>query len=143
MPVVEQRVLDDEHQVGRNDPCWCGAGKKFKKCHGGASARQLETQASASANTGTSTCCSVEEVETPQPGEGEVLLRVKAAGINPIDWKVLHGGLAGGQPLAEPRGLGVDVAGVIEKIGPGVRGPLARRGRARQLEHGRVRRSTR
>jgi preprotein translocase subunit SecA len=34
MPVVEQRVLDDEHQVGRNDPCWCGSGKKYKKCHG-------------------------------------------------------------------------------------------------------------
>ncbi len=33
-PVVEQRVLDDEHQVGRNDPCWCGSGKKYKKCHG-------------------------------------------------------------------------------------------------------------
>ena len=34
MPVVEQRVLDDEQQVGRNDPCWCGSGKKFKSCHG-------------------------------------------------------------------------------------------------------------
>jgi preprotein translocase subunit SecA len=34
MPPVEQRVLDEEHQVGRNDPCWCGSGKKFKKCHG-------------------------------------------------------------------------------------------------------------
>ena len=34
MPIVEQRVLDEEHQVGRNDPCWCGSGKKFKKCHG-------------------------------------------------------------------------------------------------------------
>ncbi|HSZ70588.1 MAG TPA: SEC-C metal-binding domain-containing protein, partial [Solirubrobacteraceae bacterium] len=34
MPVVEQRVLDTEHQVGRNDPCWCGSGKKFKRCHG-------------------------------------------------------------------------------------------------------------
>jgi preprotein translocase subunit SecA len=34
LPAVEQRVLDDEHQVGRNDPCWCGSGKKFKKCHG-------------------------------------------------------------------------------------------------------------
>jgi preprotein translocase subunit SecA len=33
-PIVEQRVLDEEHQVGRNDPCWCGSGKKFKKCHG-------------------------------------------------------------------------------------------------------------
>jgi preprotein translocase subunit SecA len=34
MPAVEQRVIDDEHQVGRNEPCWCGSGKKFKKCHG-------------------------------------------------------------------------------------------------------------
>ncbi len=34
LPVVEQRVTDDEHTVGRNDPCWCGSGKKFKKCHG-------------------------------------------------------------------------------------------------------------
>jgi preprotein translocase subunit SecA len=34
LPVVEQRVLDTEHQVGRNEPCWCGSGKKFKKCHG-------------------------------------------------------------------------------------------------------------
>jgi preprotein translocase subunit SecA len=33
-PMVEQRVIDDEHQVGRNDPCWCGSGKKFKRCHG-------------------------------------------------------------------------------------------------------------
>jgi preprotein translocase subunit SecA len=33
-PVVQQRVLDGEQQVGRNDPCWCGSGKKFKKCHG-------------------------------------------------------------------------------------------------------------
>ena len=32
--VVEQRVVDEEHKVGRNDPCWCGSGKKFKKCHG-------------------------------------------------------------------------------------------------------------
>jgi preprotein translocase subunit SecA len=34
LPHVEQRVVDTEHQVGRNDPCWCGSGKKFKKCHG-------------------------------------------------------------------------------------------------------------
>jgi preprotein translocase subunit SecA len=26
--------VDDEHQLGRNDPCWCGSGKKYKKCHG-------------------------------------------------------------------------------------------------------------
>ncbi|HEY2258912.1 MAG TPA: preprotein translocase subunit SecA [Solirubrobacteraceae bacterium] len=34
MPVVEQRHVDPSEQIGRNDPCWCGSGKKFKKCHG-------------------------------------------------------------------------------------------------------------
>jgi preprotein translocase subunit SecA len=34
VPVVEQRRVDTDQQVGRNDPCWCGSGKKFKKCHG-------------------------------------------------------------------------------------------------------------
>jgi len=31
---VEQRRVDVAEQIGRNDPCWCGSGKKFKKCHG-------------------------------------------------------------------------------------------------------------
>ncbi len=33
-PVVEQHTVDPERDVGRNDPCWCGSGKKFKRCHG-------------------------------------------------------------------------------------------------------------
>jgi preprotein translocase subunit SecA len=33
-PPVEQRRVDETQQLGRNDPCWCGSGKKFKKCHG-------------------------------------------------------------------------------------------------------------
>ena len=31
---VSQRRVDAIDQIGRNDPCWCGSGKKFKKCHG-------------------------------------------------------------------------------------------------------------
>jgi len=31
---VQQRVLSEDQQIGRNDPCWCGSGKKFKRCHG-------------------------------------------------------------------------------------------------------------
>jgi preprotein translocase subunit SecA len=34
VPVVETRRLDANEKLGRNDPCWCGSGKKFKKCHG-------------------------------------------------------------------------------------------------------------
>jgi preprotein translocase subunit SecA len=31
---VEQRRVSSDEQIGRNDPCWCGSGKKFKRCHG-------------------------------------------------------------------------------------------------------------
>ena len=34
LPEVETRHVDEKDKVGRNDPCWCGSGKKFKKCHG-------------------------------------------------------------------------------------------------------------
>jgi preprotein translocase subunit SecA len=34
LPVVEQRRVADVEQIGRNDPCWCGSGKKYKRCHG-------------------------------------------------------------------------------------------------------------
>src|SRR3954454_20509641 len=33
-PVVQQRRVEETEQIGRNDPCWCVSGKKYKKCHG-------------------------------------------------------------------------------------------------------------
>jgi preprotein translocase subunit SecA len=33
-PPRPQQVVNEHRDVGRNDPCWCGSGKKFKKCHG-------------------------------------------------------------------------------------------------------------
>jgi preprotein translocase subunit SecA len=30
----QQIVNSDRDNIGRNDPCWCGSGKKYKKCHG-------------------------------------------------------------------------------------------------------------
>jgi preprotein translocase subunit SecA len=34
LPQIETRHVDEHDRIGRNDPCWCGSGKKFKKCHG-------------------------------------------------------------------------------------------------------------
>ncbi|HET6506726.1 MAG TPA: preprotein translocase subunit SecA [Baekduia sp.] len=34
VPIVQQRRVDEHETLGRNDPCWCGSGKKYKKCHG-------------------------------------------------------------------------------------------------------------
>jgi preprotein translocase subunit SecA len=31
---VPQTVTNEHRDIGRNDPCWCGSGKKYKKCHG-------------------------------------------------------------------------------------------------------------
>ncbi|WP_406229420.1 NADP-dependent oxidoreductase [Nocardia sp. NBC_01009] len=58
------------------------------------------------------------EAERPQPGSGEVLVRVRAAGVNPVDSAVR----AGHFPLfpTPPFALGWDVAGVVEAVGPGV-----------------------
>ena len=37
LPHVETRHVSDEERIGRNEPCPCGSGKKYKKCHGAAS----------------------------------------------------------------------------------------------------------
>jgi preprotein translocase subunit SecA len=34
LPTVETRHVEEAERIGRNDPCWCGSGKKFKRCHG-------------------------------------------------------------------------------------------------------------
>jgi preprotein translocase subunit SecA len=31
---AQQRVVSEHEKLGRNDPCWCGSGKKYKRCHG-------------------------------------------------------------------------------------------------------------
>jgi preprotein translocase subunit SecA len=32
--ITQQRVTTERDKIGRNDPCWCGSGKKYKRCHG-------------------------------------------------------------------------------------------------------------
>lgn len=70
------------------------------------------------------------QVPVPTPGRGEVLLRVRAAGVNPGDWFMLNGSPAFmrlGTGLRRPRrsGLGRDVAGTVVALGPGVDGLAA------------------
>ena len=62
----------------------------------------------------------VDEIDRPEPRAGEVLIRVHAAGVNPIDWKTLQGLMAEEIPLQLPAGLGSDVAGVVDQVGEGV-----------------------
>ena len=63
-----------------------------------------------------------ETVDDPQPGPGEVRVRVLAASINPIDLKMRSGEAKERFPVQFPGILGRDVAGVVERLGEGVNG---------------------
>ena len=60
------------------------------------------------------------DVSVPEPGPGEVRIRVQAVGLNPIDAKVARGEMAQMMPLELPAPFASDVAGTVEAIGPGV-----------------------
>ena len=60
----------------------------------------------------------ISELPLPVPGNGEVLVKVKAAGINPIDTKIREGLLAVSWPATFPSGEGSDFAGVVDSVGP-------------------------
>jgi NADPH:quinone reductase-like Zn-dependent oxidoreductase len=64
---------------------------------------------------------SVVDVDPPTPGPGQVALAVRAAGINPIDWK-LYSGSYGTDPAGLPMRLGFEVAGTVTALGDGVTG---------------------
>ena len=73
-------------------------------------------------------------IQTPagSPGPGEALVSVRAAGTNPIDYK-LYSGAMGQDPARLPMRLGFEAAGVVTEVadgaeGPGGRGPGGRRG---------------
>ena len=61
------------------------------------------------------------DIPDPVPGEGEVAIRVEAAGVNPIEWK-LRKGLRASGPIDEPRRVGGDGAGIVTAVGDGVDG---------------------
>lgn len=69
---------------------------------------------------GSSEVLRLERVPVPAPAAGEVRIRVHAASINPIDWKVRAGLLQKNYPVSLPYIPGRDVAGTIDAVGPNV-----------------------
>src|SRR5215468_7210189 len=59
------------------------------------------------------------EVERPTPGDNELLVKVRAAAVNPVDWKI-RDGLGDIFGLKPPLILGCEVAGTVEKVGRGI-----------------------
>jgi NADPH:quinone reductase-like Zn-dependent oxidoreductase len=63
-----------------------------------------------------------EDAPRPSAGEGQVLVRIHATSVNPVDNAIRAGYMAGYINPSFPYTLGMDVAGVIEEVGPGVKG---------------------
>ncbi|WPH17331.1 NADP-dependent oxidoreductase [Variovorax paradoxus] len=61
----------------------------------------------------------IAEIARPAAAEGQVLVRVRAAGVNGIDWKVREGFVQKAFPLQLPAVLGIELAGTVEALGPG------------------------
>ncbi len=64
----------------------------------------------------------VVEVDPPEPGDGGLVVLVRAAGLNPFDSKLRSGLFEGQIPLSFPAAQGNDLSGVVEQVGPGVQG---------------------
>ncbi|KIU13681.1 NADP-dependent oxidoreductase [Mycolicibacterium llatzerense] len=69
------------------------------------------------AEYGTPEVLRVVDAEPPAPGPTQVRIAVRAAGVNPIDWKIVGGQMRELIPLELPAGAGSDVAGVIDAVG--------------------------
>jgi NADPH:quinone reductase len=65
---------------------------------------------------------SVVEADVPEPGPGEVVIAVKAAGVNLFDYKIISG-MLGADPHRLPLSVGLEVAGVVTAVGPDAVGP--------------------
>jgi NADPH:quinone reductase-like Zn-dependent oxidoreductase len=61
-----------------------------------------------------------EDFDDPKPGPGEVLIRVSAASINPVDWKMRSGAAKDRFPVEFPGILGRDLSGIVREVGEGV-----------------------
>ncbi len=62
----------------------------------------------------------VGEAPEPHAGPGQIRIAVRAAGVNPMDWKIRSGMMAQGKALEETAYLGFDAAGVVDEVGEGV-----------------------
>ncbi|MFF8541732.1 NADP-dependent oxidoreductase [Streptomyces werraensis] len=71
---------------------------------------------------GDPTVLTVEEAPDPTPGRGEIRIRVAAASVNPVDWKVRSGAVRDLLPVDLPAVPGRDAVGRVDRIGEGVEG---------------------
>ncbi|MFF0250486.1 NADP-dependent oxidoreductase [Streptosporangium sandarakinum] len=62
------------------------------------------------------------DAEEPHAGPGQIRIAVRAAGVNPADWRIREGQLQKIRPIELPAGVGLDASGVVDEVGEGVEG---------------------
>ncbi|ALO99983.1 Putative oxidoreductase [Streptomyces hygroscopicus subsp. limoneus] len=62
------------------------------------------------------------DAEEPHAGPGQIRIAVRAAGVNPVDWRIREGQVLGAHPTELPSGVGLDASGVVDEVGEGVEG---------------------
>ncbi|MFJ2900690.1 NADP-dependent oxidoreductase [Streptomyces sp. NPDC087218] len=62
------------------------------------------------------------DAEQPHAGPGRIRIAVRAAGVNPVDWRIREGQVLGAHPVRLPSGVGLDASGVVDEVGEGVEG---------------------
>lgn len=85
-----------------------------------ADTRPVRMRALVMTDYGASDVLRIDQIAAPTPARGEVRIRVHAASINPVDWKIRSGRLKKTSPVSLPYVPGRDVAGTIDALGPGV-----------------------
>ncbi|MEV5266779.1 NADP-dependent oxidoreductase [Streptomyces werraensis] len=60
------------------------------------------------------------DADKPHAGPGEIRIAVRAAGVNPVDWRIREGQMRPALPASLPAGVGLDAAGVVDEVGEGV-----------------------
>ncbi|MCF0085277.1 MULTISPECIES: NADP-dependent oxidoreductase [Streptomyces] len=65
------------------------------------------------------------DAEEPHAGPGRIRVAVRAAGVNPVDWRIREGQFRDRRPLDLPAGTGFDAAGVVDEVGEGLEGEVA------------------
>ncbi|GGX10423.1 oxidoreductase [Streptomyces malachitofuscus] len=62
------------------------------------------------------------DAEEPHAGPGRIRVAVRAAGVNPVDWRIRTGQMRPALPAGLPSGVGLDAAGVVDEVGEGIEG---------------------
>src|SRR3984957_11348470 len=122
-PVVLDSCMQTEHSPFRHLPSYLGSQASMQEWSDQMPASTSTSRAVRLDSFGGPEVLNLREIPAPQAGQGEIRVRVTAAGLNPMDWiMTADADTAARFGLSLPAGFGTDYAGVVDQAGAGVTG---------------------